>query len=83
MVTALMEGRSHLVLELSGVERMYAAGMSALLDLQRAALRQGARLICCGARPFIREMLRITMLDRTLDLQADLQTAIDLTREAC
>lgn len=83
VLALLAEERSYLVLDLSQVERMYAAGMSVLLELQRAALRRGGRLICCGARPFIREMLRITMLDQTLDLHADLESALDAAREAC
>lgn len=78
----LADGRSSLVIDLSGVERIYTAGIFALLDLQRAAAQRGRRLICCGARPFVRELLRMTMLDRALDLQGDLETALDVSREA-
>ena len=78
IVTAMIEdGRLFLVLDISGVERMYAAGMSALLELQRMAELKGGRLVCCGGRPFVRELLRITMIDRTLDLQTDLDSALD------
>jgi anti-sigma B factor antagonist len=75
-------GRLFLVLDLSGVERMYTAGMSVLLDLQRTADSRGGRLICCGGRPFVRELLRITMIDRALELQTDLDSALDLARAA-
>jgi anti-sigma B factor antagonist len=79
IVAAIIEdGRLFLVLDISGVERMYAAGMSALLELQRIAEQRGGRLVCCGGRPFVRELLRITMIDRALDLQTDLDSALDL-----
>lgn len=83
MAAALVEGgHSCLVLDLTGVERIYTAGISALLDLQKSVATGGGRLICCGARPFIRELLRITMMDRSLELQVDLDSALDLSREA-
>lgn len=75
--TLVTEGRTLLVLELSGVERMYTVGMTALLELHREVERSGGRLVCCRARPFIREILRITMLDRFLDLQSDLESALE------
>ncbi|HWI66509.1 MAG TPA: STAS domain-containing protein [Symbiobacteriaceae bacterium] len=71
------EGRRTVVLDLSGVQRIYAAGMSVLLDLQRVAHTAGGRLLCCGARPFIREILRITSFDQTLHLHMDLDCALD------
>lgn len=71
-------GTRLLVLDLTGVQRIYAAGMSVLLELQRVAQKAGGRLICCGARPFIREILRITSLDRALHLQMDLDCALDV-----
>lgn len=83
LVAALIaDGRRILVLDLSGVRRLYAAGMSLLLELQRVAVKAGGRLICCGARPFIREILRIVMLDRALHLQADLDCALDMLAAA-
>jgi anti-sigma B factor antagonist len=76
------DGRRVLVLDLSGVQRIYAAGMSVLLELQRVANKAGGRLICCGARPFIREILRITAIDRILHLQMDLDCALDVLSAA-
>jgi anti-sigma B factor antagonist len=75
-------GRRTLVLDLSGVRQIYAAGLSLLLELQRAAAGAGGRLVCCGARPFIREILRISMLDQALHLQMDLDGALDIMAAA-
>jgi anti-anti-sigma factor len=70
-------GRRMLVLDLTRVERVYTTGLFMLLDMKRAATREGGRLVCCGARPFVREIMRITMLDRVLDLHMDLDGALD------
>lgn len=83
MILGLINGsQPSLVLDLSGVDRLYAAGISTLLELHRTAARSGGRLICCGARPFVRELLRINLLDRILDLQSDLESALDTIRAA-
>lgn len=75
-------GPECLVLDMTGVDRVYAAGLAVLLHLQREALVRGTRLICCGVRPYIRELLRITMLDRALEVHPDLESALERSREA-
>jgi anti-sigma B factor antagonist len=82
VLSLINDGCRVLVMELSGVQRIYAAGMSVLLELQRTAQTVGGRLICCGARPFIREILRITSMDRTLQHQMDLDCALDVLTAA-
>ncbi len=82
MASGLLSSGGLVVLELSGVVSLYALGISALLDLQRQAHKGGGRLICCGARPFLRELLRISRLDQRLDLQFDLDSALEIVREA-
>jgi anti-anti-sigma factor len=80
MVTDLLgQGRRSLVVDLAQIERVYTAGISVLLRLQRAAAGRGARLICCSARPFVREMMRITLWD--LEVQSDLTAAVALSRQ--
>ena len=78
----LLAGDGCVVLDLNGVEHMYTAGILVLSELQRVAAGKGCRLICCGARPFVRELLRITMLDFELDLQMDLESALKVSRQA-
>lgn len=80
MVTDLLgQGRRSLVVDLAQIERVYTAGISVLLRLQRAAAGRGARLICCSARPFVREMMRIALWD--LEVQSDLTAAVALSRQ--
>lgn len=76
------DGHRSLVVDLSGVERIFTAGIFVLLDLQRVAIKRGQRLVCCGARPFVRELLRMTMLDGALDLKGDLESALEIPCEA-
>lgn len=71
-------GSHTLVLDLSGVGRVYTAGLVALADLQRGAAHANRALSFCGARPFVRELLRVTMLDRSLNMHLDLNSALDL-----
>lgn len=71
------EGCQTLVLDLSGVDRVYTAGLVSLTHLQESAARAGRELSFCGARPFVREILRLTMLDRGLNLHLDLNSALD------
>lgn len=82
VLSLIRDGCRVLVMELSGVQRIYAAGMSVLLELQRTTQGVGGRLICCGARPFIREILRITSMDRMLQHQMDLDCALDVLAAA-
>lgn len=69
-----------LVLDLSGVERVYMSGMQLLLDVHTAMAARGGRLICCGARPFVREVMRITWSDRIVGMQVDVESALDAAR---
>ncbi|HEY3365185.1 MAG TPA: STAS domain-containing protein [Symbiobacteriaceae bacterium] len=83
MVHALIsQGRHAVVLDLSGVERVYVSGLAALLDMKRMAACTGGRLFCCGARPFIRELLRLTAREEDLHLMADLESALDAAASA-
>lgn len=75
----LGQGRRSLVVDLAQIERVYTAGISALLRLQRVATDRSARMICCSARPFVREMMRIALWD--LDVQSDLTAAVALSRQ--
>jgi len=76
----LGEAERPLVLDLSGVGRVYTAGILALADLQRTAAGQGREMVFCGARPFVRELLRITNTDRLLNLCFDLESALSVAR---
>lgn len=74
------QGHEAVVLELSGLDRLYTSGLMILLDAQAEASKGKLRTIWCGARPFVRELIRLTTVDRCPVLESDLESALDLTR---
>lgn len=74
------QGCERLVVDLSHLDRVFSSGLSALLSVHRAAERAGTALVFCGARPFLREILRITMLDRIFRMAVDPEHAVELLR---
>jgi len=80
MLDLATQGYDAVVLELSGLDRLYTAGLMILLDAQAEAAHQKVRTIWCGARPFVRELIRLTTVDRCPVLESDLEKALDLTR---
>ncbi|MCO1657186.1 STAS domain-containing protein [Pseudonocardia humida] len=60
------EGYRHVVLDLSGLDFLDAAGLGALVRADRLFRDGGATLVLTGLRPAQRRLLEITGLDRTL-----------------
>jgi anti-anti-sigma factor len=58
--------RQSLSLDLSLVERIDAAGISALISLYRDALESGHRFTVCNASPRVAEILALVGLERIL-----------------
>lgn len=80
VLAELQSGGGRLVVDLSGVERVFSSGLSTLLTIHKAAAKDGGTVIFCGARPFFREVLRITMLDRVFHITSDPEAALDNLR---
>lgn len=76
------DGHQVVVLELSGLDRLYTSGLMILLDVQAEASKGQLRIIWCGARPFVRELIRLTTVERCPVLETDLESALDLSRVA-
>lgn len=71
-------GASPILVDLAGVERMFSSGLAAMLALHRAADAAGGRILFTAPRPFIREVLRITLVDRVVALVPDRDTGLAL-----
>ena len=72
----LMEGHSKpVVVDLAGVDEVYSVGMGALLASGRPPNRTG-RSFSARQRPFVREILRISLVDRQMPVMNDLREAI-------
>lgn len=70
------------VLDLSGVPLLAAAGLSVLLDLQDRQARVGAQVVLAAARPLVRRVLCMTGLDRHLLMIATIDEAVAYVADA-
>jgi len=73
---ALARGGRGLVLDLSGVGYLDAAGIGALISCHRRALRVSQRIVLTGLRRHVREVLGVTRLAGQLGEAADAEQAV-------
>ena len=73
---ALARGGRGLVLDLSGVGYLDAAGIGALISCHRRALRVSQRIVLTGLRRHVREVLGVTRLAGQLGEAADEEQAV-------
>jgi anti-sigma B factor antagonist len=80
--TAIAQGRTGVVLDLTGVEFIDSTGLSVLLNgLRRVTRVRGAMVLAC-ANPTVLRLFEITKLDSTFDIVADCDEAIARVRQA-
>ena len=70
------------VLDISGVRLLAAAGLRVLLDLQDRRARTGAQLVLAAAPPSVQRVLCVTGLDKTLPMTATIEEAFALVTGA-
>jgi anti-sigma B factor antagonist len=64
------------VLYISGVRLLAAAGLSVLLDLQDRRARAGAQVVLAAPPPLVQKVLYLTGLDETLPMVATIDEAV-------
>jgi anti-sigma B factor antagonist len=79
---AMATGMSGLVLDLSGVGYLDAAGIGALIATQRVAFRAGHRVVLTGLRTRVRDILGLARVDGVLDCARDQDTALAQIHQA-
>jgi anti-anti-sigma factor len=72
----LASGRRNLILDLSGVEYLDAAGMGALVRCHRSVTSRGGRFLVAGARSKVREVLELADLAFCLEQVEELEEAL-------
>src|SRR5579863_312120 len=77
LVGDVLQDRSRLVLELSGVSSMDSAGIGELALLQRWAQERNAELKCAGANELVRTLLDLTNLDSVMEVYPTLDAALE------
>ncbi len=69
---AVVRGTGDVVVDLTGVEWVDAAGLAMLVAVHRRLRRQRRRLVLRGCHPAVRRALALTRLNRILELEPSL-----------
>ncbi|WP_214411310.1 STAS domain-containing protein [Sphaerisporangium fuscum] len=72
----LAEGRTRLVLDVTGLAFCDSGGVWLLLEVHRRARESGGWMRMAGAQGFLRRLLDLTHLTKAFDLTPDLPTAL-------
>jgi anti-anti-sigma factor len=81
VVGDVLQEKSRVVLDLSGVRAMDSAGIGDLALLQRWAQERNAELKCAGPNDMIRTLLDLTNLDSVIEVHATLEAALESFRD--
>jgi anti-sigma B factor antagonist len=77
---SIADGRTAVVLDLTGVAFIDSTGLSVLLNALRRVTRRGGRLSIACANPTVLRLFEITRLDSTFDIEPDVDAAIARVR---
>jgi anti-sigma B factor antagonist len=72
------EGHTRLVVNFGGVQYLSSEVLGKLAGLQRKVEQARGRIQLCGLDPLLRDMVRITQLDRVFDICKDEAEALGL-----
>jgi anti-sigma B factor antagonist len=79
---AIAQGRTGVVLDLTGVEFIDSTGLSVLLNGLRRVTRVRGTLVLACANPTVLRLFEITKLDSTFEIVADCDEAVARVRQA-
>jgi anti-sigma B factor antagonist len=65
------QGHTKLVVDLTGVKYLSSAGLAKLTELDRRVRQVGGRLRLCGLGPTVRDVFRVSQLDRLFAIDED------------
>jgi anti-sigma B factor antagonist len=71
------QGETKLVISFRDVRYMSSAMVGQLVKLHKKVVKVGGRMILCGFSPTLREVFRISHLDKLLEIQENEQVALD------
>jgi len=76
-VTRLLEeGRTRLLVDLSGVGFLDSSGLGALVRALTQSQKEGGQTKLLGAGPQIRKLLQMTKLDSVFEIHDDMEAAV-------
>ena len=76
VVSLIGAGRSHLVIDLGGVDFIDSVGLGVVVGALKRCRTHGGDLMVAGALPRVRSLFEITRLDEIIELHPDVEQAL-------
>ena len=76
VVSLVGEGRTHIVLDLAGVDFADSVGLGVIVAALKRVRGRGGELAVSGAVPLVRRLFEVTRLDEIVDLFPDVDRAL-------
>ncbi len=67
-----------MVLDLTEVTMLASMGLGMLVSMHKLCVAQGGKLVVCGLKDDILQLMKITHLERILKIAADRETAVKM-----
>lgn len=68
---------NNIIIDLSNTTYCDSSGLSAILSANRLCKNSGGIFILCGLQPNVQKMIEISQLNRVLNIEKDLDSAVD------
>jgi len=68
---------NNIIIDLSNTSYCDSSGLSAILSANRLCKNSGGQFILCGLQPNVQKMIEISQLNRVLNIESDLDSAVD------
>jgi len=68
---------NNIIIDLSNTSYCDSSGLSAILTANRLCKNSGGKFILCGLQPNVQKMIEISQLNRVLNIESNLDSAVD------
>jgi anti-sigma B factor antagonist len=77
LVTLNKNSVNTIIIDLSNTTYCDSSGLSAILSANRLCKNSGGKFILCGLQPNVQKMIEISQLNRVLNIEKDVDSAVD------
>lgn len=67
---------NNIIIDLSNTSYCDSSGLSAILSANRLCKNSGGKFVLCGLQPNVQKMIEISQLNRVLNIEQDLDSAV-------
>lgn len=68
---------NNIIIDLTNTSYCDSSGLSAILSANRLCKNSGGKFILCGLQSNVQKMIEISQLNRVLNIESDLDSAVD------